>query len=281
VEPATIPCKEAEKKGIETINSRFEDAVASILRKTDNNIKLITGFNVLAHTDDLHGFLQGIVDILNQNPGAVFVNQSHYLPEMIEGVQYDTIYHEHARYYSLSALTNIFDNHDLVTQDAELVDFYGQSILVYTGLNGEPSMNVKDILDEEEPYRSLDKYRDFSEEVKDIKGELIEIIREYIKRGSSVVGIGAPMKSSTLLNYCGIDTDLLDYVTERNEFKIGKYTPGTHIPVKTDDDLLRDDPEAALILSWNVAPRIMESLKDQGFTGDFIIPLPNPHVIEN
>lgn len=283
VEPADKPANIANKAGIQTLNNRFENVISEVLELSGENIGAVMAMNVLAHTDDIHGFLAGVSDLLSASEDAIFVSQSHYLPELIDGCEYDTIYHEHARYFTLSSMQNLFEQYDIEIFDVERSDFYGGSIIVYgahTKSNRATSVTVKEMLDEETKYRQDTTYREFAAQVEENRAELQEMVHDLHDDGKQIVGVGAPMKSSTLLNYCGFDNEILEYITEVNELKIGTYTPGTHIPVVEERRLLEDDPDVALILSWNVADRIISKLREDGYTGSFIVPIPEPTLIE-
>lgn len=282
VEPADKPAKIANEEGIPTLNERFETAVSEVLEVSDGDVGAVTGMNVLAHTDDIHGFLEGVNTLLSASDDAIFLSQSHYLPELIEGCEYDTIYHEHARYFTLSSIQNLFQYHDLEVFDVERSDFYGGSIIVYAAHESDDrhvTSAVEKMLDGESRFRDGNTYRKFATKVEENRSELRELIHNLDAEGKQIVGVGAPMKSSTLLNYCGFDNDVIDYITEVNELKIGTYTPGTHIPVVEEERLLEDDPDVALILSWNVADRIKTKLREKGYTGSFVIPIPEPTYI--
>ncbi len=280
IDPAPIQCKMANDAGIETINNKFEDGIDAILQRTSHSIKLIMALNVIAHTDTVHPFLDGVKKIMSANK-ATFISMSHYLPNMIYGREYDMIYHEHARYYSITALMYLFEKHGLFIYDAEKINLYGGAILVYA--NGSPTektARLNSLLKEEEPFKEAKIYESFSKAVKKNGVELHELLQELKKRGKRIVGVGAPMKSSTLLNYCKIDGKILDYITELNSLKIGTYTPGTHIKVTEEDRIFKDNPDVCLILSWNVADRIIKTFRSKGYKGSFIVPIPNVRVVQ-
>jgi 2-polyprenyl-3-methyl-5-hydroxy-6-metoxy-1,4-benzoquinol methylase len=280
VDPAPEPCRLANQMGVETINSKFETAAADILKRTKNRMKVVMALNVLAHTDTVHEFLDTVTKLVNGND-AVFVSVSHYLPNMIYGREYDTIYHEHARYYSLSSLDYLFKKHGLFIYDAEKISLYGGSILVYA--RNRPTAKTKRLamlLKKEDVLQNIKTYRLFSDEVKRSREALRRMLQRLRKDGKVIAGIGAPMKSSTLLNYCGIGSDVLAYITELNQLKIGTYTPGTHIKVVDESRVFRDNPDACLILSWDVAGRIMKSFRKRGYKGSFIVPIPRVKLVK-
>lgn len=282
VDPAPKPAAIANEKGIRTIVDSFENSVERIIKITGGRIKLITAYNVLAHTHDINEFLDGIRDILKLNKDAVFVSQSHYFVNLVDNCEFDTIYHEHARYYTVTSLKNMFARHGLYIYRAERAKFYGGSILVYAGIrkpNATELKNISKVISFEKKYTSKQAYARFAKAVEKKRRMLREILIDMKTDGLRVVGIGAPMKSSTLLNYCDIDNTMLDYLTEVNRLKIGTYSPGVHIRVNDEKVIARDNPDAALILSWNLSGAIIKNMRKKGFRGKFIVPLPMPKVI--
>ncbi len=279
VDPARKPAKIANSKGIKTINKSFEESVDEIIKITNGKIHIITAFNVLAHTYDLNKFMRGIYKIMRHNKNATFISQSHYLPNLIRKFEYDTIYHEHSRYYSVTSLKNIFQKYNLYINTVFPVNFYGGSILVYSSLYKNPSRSVLKFISSEEKYSNLQIYQKFGLQVEVKRKKLISLLNKLKKQNMKIVGIGAPMKSTTLLNYCNIGTNILDYITEVNEFKIGTYSPGMHIKIVNDNNLQNNPPDAALILSWNISKTVISKLKKKGYTGKFIVPIPTPIII--
>ena len=279
VDPAPKPSKIANDSGIDTITGKFEDKTGAILNKTNGRIRLITAFNVMAHTDTIHPFLKNVKKLLARND-ADFISISHYLPCMLDKLEYDTIYHEHARYYSITAMANLLREHGLFIYDAEVIDMYGGSILVYAkNRRTKKTQRILRLLAREKSLNHQKPYREFSKEIEDNREKLRQTLLKMKAEGKHIVGIGAPMKSSTLLNYCGIDDTMLDYITELNTLKIGTYTPGTHIKVVSESNVFKDMPDACLILSWNVADRIMTSFRKKGYKGVFIMPIPKVKIV--
>lgn len=279
IDPAPKPCKIANSFGVTTINSKFEHGIEPILAKTGNKIKVIMALNVLAHTDTIHTFLNGIKKLLAGNE-ATFVSISHYLQDMIENNEYDTIYHEHARYYSLASLSYLFSKYGLYIYDAEKISLYGGSILVYAKNHRiKKTDRLKSLMKKERNLQNIKAYRKFSNTVIKNRAILLKILSNLKRENKTIVGIGAPMKSSTLLNYCKIDNKTLKYVTELNQLKIGTYTPGTHIKVVEESSIFKDKPDACLILSWNASSRIIRTFKSRGYRGIFIIPIPKVKIV--
>ncbi len=284
VDPAPKPARIAQKEGIDTIIDSFENSIQKIMNKTNGRIKLVTAYNVLAHTHDINEFLDGIRRLLESNKDAVFVSQSHYFVNLVDKCEFDTIYHEHARYYTLTSLKAMFATHGLHLYHAEKAKFYGGSILVYAGARKPTKAegrNVEKFIRMERKYTGRKSYDRLARSVTKKKDMLRKIIIGMKSEGKHVAGIGAPMKSSTLLNYCRIDSSMLDYLAEVNSLKIGTFSPGMHIPVVDEKRVLKDKPDAVLILSWNLSDNIIKSLRTKGYRGGFIVPLPFPKVIKS
>lgn len=274
IEPTPQPANIARSKGISTTERFFTKEIAKEIGKA----KVVTAFNVLAHCADVHDFLEGIRELMNED--SVFISQSHYLPALIEQLEYDTIYHEHLRYYTMTSLNELFYQHGLYVWYAEINDIYGGSIITYARLKTpDDNYPVVHIIDSEEKYRRLDTYIEFANQVNKNREKLLSYLHNLKARGKHIIGIGAPMKASTLLNYCGIGTETLDYLTEVNPLKIGYYSPGTHIPIVDEKVMLTNPPDYALVLSWNFADEIVHKLRSIGYKGAFINPIPTFHVV--
>lgn len=280
IEPAPMPHQIALQNGVDSINKPFQETVSSVLDKVGGKLRMVSAFNVVAHTDRPHEFLEGVRLLLENNRGATFVCQSHYLEDMIDRGEWDTIYHEHARYYSLTSLAYLFGLHSLHIYDVERSDFYGGSFIAYASVDSrQESGRVVTMQASERRLGDDSLYEAFAQRIADSRQRLRTLLTELKAEGKRIVGIGAPMKASTLLNYCQIDSRILDYLTEVNPLKINMYFPGIHIKVVAEDMFFRDPPDAAMVLSWNVAPRIMEKLKESGYRGLFIIPIPGVRLI--
>jgi 2-polyprenyl-3-methyl-5-hydroxy-6-metoxy-1,4-benzoquinol methylase len=278
VEPTPLPAKIAIDGGIPTVQEFFSEKVGDRLVNDYGKMRVVTAMNVLAHNSDVHSFLKGVRKLMA--PGSVFVSQSHYLHALVDELEYDTVYHEHLRYYTLTTLKRLFDMHGFYVFDAEINDVYGGSILVYCSIKETAaSENVAKILESETKYQCLDTYFDFAKRVRVNAKNLLQFLLDLKSRGCRIVGVGAPMKSSTLLNYCKIGTEILDYLSEVNPLKIGKYSPGVHVPIVNESVFMDSPPDYALILSWNVSNDIIAKLRRRGFKGKFIIPIPKFDVI--
>lgn len=283
VDPAENIAKKAIKRGIETIPKFFNFNLAREIAKERGKASLITATNVFAHIPDLKDFMEAIGILLDES--GVFIFEVPYAKILIENMLYDTVYHEHLGYISVKPIVPFFKKFSMEIFDIELVDTHGGSLRVFVGRKGrrEISSTIQWYISEEEKMKlhSLDTLKKFAKDVKSHRAELILMLSNIKKQGRSIAGVGAPAKGNTLLNYCKIDKDIIDYITERAETKIGLYTPGTHIPIYSDDKLIEDKPDYALLLSWNLANEIMKNLEDyrkQG--GKFIIPMPSPRIVD-
>jgi hypothetical protein len=278
VEPTPFPARIARENGVPTYGNFFTKKISHKIVRRHGTMRVVTAMNVLAHNDDVHGFLDAVITLMDKK--SVFISQSHYLASLIQRLEYDTIYHEHLRYYTLSTLKKLFDQHGLNLFRAEKNDVYGGSILTFCSLDERtPEQNVAELLSTERKFEDLDLYREFSEKIKQNSRELTRLLLELKDAGKRIVGIGAPMKASTMLNYCRIGPEILDYLAEVNPLKIGKYSPGSHIPIVDESVLFHSQPDYALIFSWNVSEDIITKFRQKGYNGKFIIPIPTPTVI--
>ncbi len=280
VEPSNT-AKIAINNNIPTINDFFSEEIANNILKDQGKAKIITATNVFAHVDKLDSFMKGIKLILENN--GCFVSESQYLPEVIEKLEYDTIYHEHLRYYGLKQLVYLFEKYEMDVFAAEKIHAQGGSIRVFACFKNkfEISESVKKIIKEEDEmqYSSLQTLENFAKRVQENKNELKNLLEKLKKEGNTIVGISAPARSSTVLNYCKIGPDLLDYIAEKSTLKIGKLSPGMHIKVVDDNELKNTNPDYALLLSWHMKDSIIPKIRQDGFKGKFIIPLPNVEII--
>jgi hypothetical protein len=264
----------AKQKGIPTLVEFFDESSANRVIKEHGLAKIITATNVLAHVDKLSSFMKGISLMLAKD--GVFISESHHLLNMVTKMQYDQIYHEHLRYYSLKPLMQLFNNYDLDVISVEEVSTHGGSIRVYAAHKGaypvEKSVLV--LLEKEERAGLYDyrTYQTFAGRIVDSKHELLELLLRLKKDGNTVVGIGAPAKGNTLLNYCQIHADLIPYLAEHSSLKIGKFAPGSLIPVVSENRVFEEQPEYGLVLSWNLKDFIIPKLRNKGYNGKFIIP---------
>ena len=238
---------------------------------------------MFAHVDDLDSFMDGVTTLLSDD--GIFISESGYVVDMIEGMQYDSIYHEHLRYYGVKPLVALFLRFGMEIIDIERITTHGGSIRVSAAKKGARGKtdSVTQFLAKEETsgYHSLPAYSAFAEKIVATKHKLLRLIFDLKEKGEHIVGVGAPAKGNTLLNYCKIDTDMIDYLTEKSALKIGLYSPGMHIPVIDEKRMFEDSPEAALLLSWNIADELKKKLREKGYKGKFITPNPTPKILDD
>ena len=273
--------KLAIKKGIPTIIDYFNNVAVKKILKNYGKAKIITATNVFAHIDNINLIVKDILKTL-ENDG-IFITESHYLLPLIKNVQYDTIYHEHLRYYSVQSLKYLFDKHKLEIIDVKEIPTHGGSIRVYASRKGKykVSRNVSMQLKKEAKglnKKNLDK---FKKNVVNSKIRLFSIIKNLKDKDKTIFGVGAPSRASTLINYIGLDQEIIDCVLEVDgSYKIGNYIPGTKIPILNENILKNKKPDYLILFSWHIKNELKKNLRKKGFKGKFIIPLPYP-CIEN
>jgi novobiocin biosynthesis protein NovU/D-mycarose 3-C-methyltransferase len=279
VEPARHIARLAEQRGIETEVAFFGEDVARDIARRNGRADVITAAGVFFHVDELYDFVAGVDALLAAH--GVFVVQAMYLRDIVERTAFDSIYHEHLEYYLLRPLVVLFERFGMEILDVERVDIHGGSFVLEVRRSGValPSSTVAELLAAEEAagLYDIEAYRDFARRVEAIRDELVALMRALKDQGSSLAAYGAPARGNTLLNFCGIGPDLLDYAAEKNALKFGLYTPGTHIPVVPEHSLA--PPDYFLLLAWNFANELLakESAYRAG-GGKFVIPLPEPAV---
>jgi hypothetical protein len=282
IEP-TLMGKKAIAAGIATEEAFFSIETAERVRAKVGRARIVTATNVFAHIENIHDIVQGILTLLDDN--GVFISESHYLLGLIETLQYDTIYHEHLRYYSLSSLNYLLNRHGLEVIHAKRIPTHGGSIRVYAARKGKHPVQktVKELLDSETTAGLGTKLlKEFKERVVLSKLKLNSLLLDLKEKKQRIFGVGAPSRASTLVNYAGIDDGILDCVVEvKDSHKVGKNMPGTVIPVKEESCLFSEQPEYALLLSWHIQEELIRNLSAKGFKGRYIIPLPEPHILSN
>ncbi len=283
VDPAANIVRLAEKRGIETINEFFNLPTAQLIVLEKGKASMITGTNVFAHVDDLHAFMHAVDVLLNEQ--GVFIFEAPHFMHLIDSLEYDTIYHEHLSYLSLTPLIPFFKQFGMEVFDVEQVDIHGGSFRVFISRFNQREIMpaVREMLDAEKKMNlhSLSVLQDFANRVEKNRNDITWLISRLRHEGKSVVGVSAPAKGMTLLNYCGLGRQYLDFVTEKSQLKIGRFTPGTRIPIFSDDALLERQPDYALLLAWNFAEEIIDNLKEyRKAGGKFIIPIPYPRIVE-
>ena len=285
IEPAANVAEAAEKIGIPTDVAFFDTSYVKKMREDGKLADLIIGNNVLAHNPNLNNFVEGLKIALK--PDGVITMEFPHLLRLMDENQFDTIYHEHFSYFSFHAVQKLFASHNLVIFDVEEIPTHGGSLRIYGKHKNEKSKKVTyrvgDLLEKEKSHGLLDlkTYYGFGKKVEATKRKLLQFLIQAKNEKKKIVGYGAPAKGNTLLNYCGIRTDFLDYTVDRSPHKQNKYLPGTHIPIKHPDKIKEDKPDYVLILPWNIKDEIMEQLSFiREWGGKFAVPIPEMEVFE-
>ncbi len=280
IEP-TLMANLANERGIPTTMSFFGPDAAARARAEDGPATIVTATNVFAHIERVHEIVDSILTMVK--PDGLFISESHYLMSLLETVQYDTIYHEHLRYYSLHSLKFLLERHGLEVIHAKRIPTHGGSIRVYSARTGarpvQPSVAAM-LAEERSAGAWPDRLAHFKREVVQSKLGLHALLKDLKQKGARIYGIGAPSRASTLINYVGLDDGIVECVLEvKDSYKVGKYMPGTLIPVLDEARLFDDQPEYALLLSWHIAEELAPKLTAKGFKGRFIVPLPTPRIL--
>jgi hypothetical protein len=280
IEP-TDTAKIAESRGIPTLQRYFNAAVAGEVRASHGPAKVVTAANCFAHIENVHAIIEGILELIGED--GVFISESHYLISLLDRLQYDTIYHEHLRYYSLHSLKYLLEMNGLEVFHATPIPTHGGSIRVFAARKGRfPVQGSVDQMLAAEPRGNAmrDRLRRFRHDVLMTKLGLMALLHDIKAKGARVCAISAPSRASTLVTYVGLDDAVIDYVCEiKGSLKIGKYMPGTIIPVIDESKMLEEQPEYALIFSWHIADELAPKLRERGFKGKFLVPLPEPRII--
>ena len=280
IEPTEVG-KIANRRGIPTLMRYFTPTTAAEVKREHGAARVVTAANCFAHIEDVHAIVEGILDLLG--PDGVFISESHYLIGLLEKLQYDTIYHEHLRYYSVGSLAHLLEMHGLEVFHARPIPSHGGSIRVYAARRGARpvSDSVGRMLAAEPRGEAMrQRLRAFRDDVLLSKLRLLAMIRDLKEKGARICGISAPSRASTLVNYLGFDEAIIDYVCEiAGSLKIGKCMPGTRIPVVEESRLFSDQPDCAIVFSWHIADELAPKLRAKGYRGMLVTPLPAPRVL--
>ena len=269
----------AIKQGIETLIRYFDKDTSNLVLKKFGKAKIITATNVFAHIDNVNFLMKNLLRILKKD--GVFISESHYLVSLIQTNQYDTIYHEHLRYYSLTSLKYLFEKYGIEIIHAKKINTHGGSIRVYAARKNKFRINksVSKILNYEKSFLNWKTFINFKKNVVTSKIDLYAMLKKIKKNKKKIYGIGAPSRASTLINYVGLDENIVDCVLEIDgSYKIGNYIPGKKIPILSEKELYNNPPDFVILFSWHIAPELKLNLKKKGYKGKFIIPLPYPKI---
>jgi SAM-dependent methyltransferase len=283
VEPTDI-AHIAREAGVETIQKFFTLRVAEEINEAHGEASLVAAANVFAHINHVGDLMAGVKRVLKD--GGYFVTESHYMLDILKTLQYDSIYHEHLRFYLMKPLIELFDSFGFTVVDVERIPNYGGSIRVTAQLgNGhEVASSVGELIAEEEAYNCYSDatYDEFAKNIRRSRSEIRSTLVKIQEEGKTVAGVGCPGRCVTLLTYAGITNDLLPYIAEQStSLKLGLFTPMTHLPVIDEEILFRDPPDYVLILSWHYADAIMRNLKKKGLRSDVIVPLPEVRIVRH
>jgi SAM-dependent methyltransferase len=280
IDPAPGPVAAARSKGIETLQAFFGSELAGKLVAEGRGADIIHANNVLAHVADTNGFVEGIATLLKDDGVAVI--ECPYVKDLIEHGEFDTIYHEHLCYFSVTALRTLFRQHDLFITRVVPLSIHGGSLRVFVEKQNRPEHSVEQYIESEQRLGMdrLDYYADFSNRVSEIRSELNQLLQGLKERKARIVGYGAAAKGTIMLNYVGIGQETLDFVVDRNTHKQGRFIPGVRLPIASPERVLAEQPDYVLILPWNFKDEIMaQQAEYRRRGGKFIVPVPRPTII--
>lgn len=280
IDPAPRQAAAAEKIGVPTLNTFFSHDVAKKLKEEGKQADVIIGNNVLAHVADTHSFVEGIATLLK--PDGVVAIEAPYARDLVDHCEFDTIYHEHLLYLSLTSVSQLMRRHGLYLNHAKRLPTHGGSVRYYIEKTENPSPELKQLLAEEKELGldTTEYYQDFADRVQIIRKELSELVKKLRSEGKKVAAYGAAAKGTIMLNAAGLDSGDIDYVVDRNTHKHGWFMPGAHVEILPVEKLLEDQPDYVVLLPWNFADEILEQQSEfRKRGGKFIVPVPNVRIV--
>ncbi len=280
IDPADGPAAEAEKIGVPTMRAFFTYELARQLREQGAVADVMIANNVLAHVADTNGFVEGIAILLSED--GVGVIEVPYVRDLIDHCEFDTIYHEHLCYFSVTSLQALFRRHGLFINDVKRLSIHGGSLRLYVQRRENVGKAVRLLLGEEKAQHidSYAYYQNFAERVTDIGRQMFDLLTQLKTQGHSVAAYGAAAKGAILLNYIGVGAEMIDFVVDRNVHKQGRFMPGVHVPIVEPSRLVTDRPDYVVILPWNFKEEILSQQEPyRQLGGKFIVPIPAPHVV--
>lgn len=283
VDPAKNIAEQANAQGIATRVDFFQKTVAEDIVREKGYPSVVYARNVLPHVADLSGFVEGLACCCSDD--NVLVIEVHYSGKILDELHYDSIYHEHLHYFTLTSVMNLLEYYGLYVFDVSLSPISGGSVVLYvSGKEKATSGFLKNMLKEEEKrgYNTLERWEAFAKTTKRHREELLSIIKARLEEGKKIAAYGASARSSTMLNYCGIGREMIPAVIDQNDLKQGRLTPGSHMLIGPIEKILSEKPDVILLLAWNFKNEIMDLLRNQyGYRGEVIIPLPYPPHVES